>query len=225
VKKISIPKEVCQELERVAKENKVYLEGNILKVIEAPSYPEFSSYISLAKDNDTKNRKKRLEVTKQVQEQNKALTKSHEENEQLMEDLKVALDKAESAKKSIAEQNEQLTQKQVENEQLMEDLKVALENAENAKKSAENDLDVMQKRTQFELIGNIVNYALYVIVGTGIITTALYIMAMIKGSPETTLIGNTWSNLFGILLTNSFSIIGTIMGVKYASKDESKTEK
>ena len=30
------------------------------------------------------------------------------------------------------------------------------------------------------------------------------------------------SNLFGILLTNSFSIIGTIMGVKYASDNKEK---
>ena len=81
-------------------------------------------------------------------------------------------------------------------------------------------LDIYQKRTQFELIGNIVNYALYVIVGTGIITTALYVMAIYWSSSETTLIGNTWSNLFGILLTNSFSIIGTIMGVKYASGEK-----
>jgi len=54
--------------------------------------------------------------------------------------------------------------------------------------------------------------------GVGVTTTALYIFAMITKF-DTTLIGNAWSNLFGILLTNSFSIIGTIMGVKYASND------
>ena len=37
-------------------------------------------------------------------------------------------------------------------------------------------------------------------------------------SIDTALLGNTWSSLLGILLTNSFSIIGTIMGVKYASE-------
>jgi hypothetical protein len=64
----------------------------------------------------------------------------------------------------------------------------------------------------------IVQIALLVIVGVGIIVTGMYLFAMGTGSNETTLIGNTWSNLFGILLTNSFSIIGTIMGVKYASE-------
>ena len=80
-----------------------------------------------------------------------------------------------------------------------------------------NDLDLMQKKTQFELIGRIVSMALWIIAGVGIFTTALFMFAMITDR-DLTIIGNTWSNLFGILLTNSFSIIGTIMGVKYASE-------
>jgi len=223
VKKIQLPAHVCQELERVANDHKVYLEGNILKVIEPVSYDTFNEYIELAIENDTKNRKKRLEITKQIQKQNKELRKSQNENDRLVSDIKRALKEAEEANKSVASQNEKLMSTQSENEQLMADLKEALEKAENAKKSAESDLDLIQKKTQFELIGNIVSYALYVIVGTGVITTALYVMAILHGSTETTLIGNTWSNLFGILLTNSFSIIGTIMGVKYASKDEPKS--
>ena len=138
-----------------------------------------------------------------------------------MEDLQEAIEKDKQANASMEEQNSELKETHQKNEALMSELKDALSEAENAKTTAQNDLDVIQKKTQFELIGNIVSYALYVIVGTGLITTALYVMAIIKGSPETTLIGSTWSNLFGILLTNSFSIIGTIMGVKYASKDES----
>jgi len=82
-------------------------------------------------------------------------------------------------------------------------------------------LDLLQKRTQFELIGSIVRSALWVIIGVGLITTLLYILILYSGK-DTTLIENTWSNMFGILLTNSFSIIGTIMGVKYATSDENK---
>ena len=37
---------------------------------------------------------------------------------------------------------------------------------------------------------------------------------------DTQIIGSTWSNMFGILLTNAFSIVGTIMGVKYATDKE-----
>lgn len=183
--RIVFQKETEAQLIALAKQSNIYIEGNLLKVVDTVDSTEFDLYVKEALEKDSENRRKRLEVTRQVQNQNK-----------------------------------ELKAKALENEELMADLKSALETAENAKQSAINDLDVMQKRTQFELIGNIVNYALYVIVGTGIITTTLYVTSILLESPETTLIGNTWSNLFGILLTNSFSIIGTIMGVKYANSNK-----
>jgi len=75
---------------------------------------------------------------------------------------------------------------------------------------------LMQKRTQFELIGTIVKVALWVIIGVGVLTTLMYGWAITSGT-DTQIIGSTWSNMFGILLTNAFSIVGTIMGVKYAT--------
>jgi hypothetical protein len=104
---------------------------------------------------------------------------------------------------------------------LMDDLKVALDASTHAKEVAEADLDLLQKKTQTELIGTIVRVALWIVVGVGVTTTLIYTIAMITGV-DTTLIGNTWSNMFGILLTNSFSIIGTIMGVKYATEKQVK---
>jgi len=187
--KITLSRETEEILIFHAEESGVYIEGNLLKALHSLN-KDFCSYLDKAISSDTSKRKKRLEVTKQVQQQNKDLEAKAEENEKLMDELKIAL-----------------------------------RSAEDAKQAAINDLDVMQKRTQFELIGNIVNYALYVIVGTGVITTALYITAIFWGSSETTLIGNTWSNLFGILLTNSFSIIGTIMGVKYANSNKEEENK
>lgn len=125
--------------------------------------------------------------------------------------------------KVIQDQKEDLERQVGEKEALMAELQEALDEAENAKKEALNDLDLMQRKRQFELINRIVRYALYVIISTGLITTVLYFFAIWYNSEETTLIGSTWSNLLGILLTNSFSIIGTIMGVKYANKsDEDK---
>jgi len=91
--------------------------------------------------------------------------------------------------------------------------------AENAKKQVENDLDILQKRTQNELTGKIVKVALWVVIGVGILTTLLYIISMIYGK-DTQIISSTWSNMIGILLTNAFSILGTIMGVKYATGDK-----
>jgi hypothetical protein len=69
------------------------------------------------------------------------------------------------------------------------------------------------------LISTIVRIALFVIIGVGLITTAVYMVALFSNK-DTAIIGSTWSNMFGILLTNSFSIIGTIMGVKYAASSK-----
>ena len=180
--KIKLSKTSKNQILSLAKERNIYLEGNIIKVIDPEGDEEFTEYLNTAAELDKTNRKKRLEVTKQVQLQNKELMASHEENESLMEELKEAL-----------------------------------EAAENAKNVAQNDLDVLQKKTQFELMSKIVQAAIAVIIGVGVITSLIYVSALLADA-DTTLIGNAWSNLFGILLTNSFSIIGTIMGVKYSSE-------
>lgn len=184
--KLNLNEEARAALIDIGGSRGIFIEGNILKLLE-PSDDSFKEYIDTAIQKDDERRKKRLEITKQVQDKNK-----------------------------------ELQQKADENDSLMLELKEALKIAEDAKEAALSDLDVIQKKSQFQLIGSIVSYALWVIVGTGIITTFMYAMAIYWGSTETTLIGNTWSNLFGILLTNSFSIIGTIMGVKYANKDEDR---
>lgn len=109
-------------------------------------------------------------------------------------------------------------------EKLTEDLKLELEKSEALKDSIEieknnalNDLDVLIKKSQSELVGVVVKVALMVIIGVGIITSVMYCLA-IYTSKDTQIIGSTWSNMFGILLTNAFSIVGTIMGVKYATE-------
>ena len=91
--------------------------------------------------------------------------------------------------------------------------------AEEAKTSALNDLDILQKKSQTALISTIVKVALYVIVGVGIITSLMYTFALVINK-DTQTIGSTWSNMLSILLTNAFSIVGTLMGVKYASENK-----
>jgi methyl-accepting chemotaxis protein len=111
---------------------------------------------------------------------------------------------------------------------LTKNLQTELENSEKLKHSIEiekntalNDLDVMIKKSQSELIKVIVKVALSVIIGVGLVTTILYWMAMLTGK-DTQIIGSTWSNMFSVLLTNAFSIVGTIMGIKYATQEKSK---
>ena len=203
----------------------VYLEGNILKLIETDD-DRFIKYLEESKERDKTNRKKRLEVTKKVQEQNDELHKVNEENQSLMEELREALNETQSSKEELEVVNADLLDWKEKNETIKEDLRIALEateraknEAETAKRNAENDLDVLQKRTQYELINTIVRIALFVIVGVGVTTTGLYIFSIVIGK-DTQIIGSTWANMFGILLTNAFSIVGTIMGVKYAARDK-----
>lgn len=109
---------------------------------------------------------------------------------------------------------------------LSKDLKLELDKSQQLKNAIEveknaalNDLDILMKKSQSELIKTIVVVALVVIVGVGVITTILYWMAMVTGR-DTQIIGSTWSNMFSVLLTNAFSIVGTIMGIKYATQDK-----
>lgn len=194
---MKVDKSIRDWLLDIQKAKKITLEGNILKLLEADENDEaFSKYIKDALEKDKESRRRRLDITKQVQEQNKNLLASQEENERMNEELKAALNIAEEEKIKA---------------------EAAKAEAVIAKDAALNDLDIVQKRSQFELIGTIVRVALYVIIGVGFTTTAMYVVAIVTKS-DTQIIGSTWSNMFGILLTNAFSIVGTIMGVKYASE-------
>jgi methyl-accepting chemotaxis protein len=113
-------------------------------------------------------------------------------------------------------------------DKLSKNLQTELDNSQKLKNAIEiekdaalNDLDIVMKKSQSELIKTIVRVALAVIVGVGVVTTALYWMAIITNQ-DTQIIGSTWSNMFSVLLTNAFSIVGTIMGIKYATQDSKK---
>lgn len=175
------PPDARRALIELAKDKGVYLEGNILKLLEAGDDAEFAAYLAEALRRDRDFRRKRLDITKQVQVQNRELQEAQTK------------------------------------------LQDALAETENAKQTALHDLDLLQKKTQFELMSRIVMVALTLVVGIGISSTILYIAALATGK-DTTIIGNAWSSTLGILLTNSFSILGTIMGVKYASEATKQKE-
>ena len=184
---IKVTKHTRDLLLDIAKTKKVYLEGNILKLITSDD-DEFNQYIETCVEKDKESRRKRLAVTKEVQKKNQELNAAFED----------------------------LHASKIEAERLKDEAEQLRDEAEMAKEIAETDLSLLQKKTQTELMGNIVNVALFVIVGVGIITTIMYLVAIIA-NVETQVIGSTWSNLTGILLTNAFSIVGTIMGVKHAN--------
>jgi hypothetical protein len=220
---IVFDKNTKKVLIEIFKSKNVGLEGNIIKLVDTQGDEEFKEYLKTCIEKDGLSRRKRLEVTKQVQVQNKDLTILNEENKRMMEELQNTLTSVENQNNQIESQNSELLEWKLENEKISAELVEAMKQsdqarvvAENAKNEAENNLDLIQKKTQFELINNIVKVALYVIIGVGGITTGIYVYSMSIGM-DTDIIGSTWSNMFGILLTNSFSIVGTILGVKYGA--------
>ena len=225
---IKLDKNTKNQLIELYKTKKIGLEGNILKLIDSDGDEEFSSYVKESIDRDKDSRRKRLDITKQVQSQNNDLTKWKNENERVNKELTSALEEAEESNKAmlVAKQEaedslEEAQKARFEAEKARQEAEKARQEAENAKISAENNLDLIQKKSQFELIGTIVRVALWVILGVGIVTTGMYLLALSMGL-DTTVIASTWSNIIGILLTNAFSIVGTIMGVKYASESNMK---
>jgi len=225
---IKLDKNTKNQLIELYKTKKIGLEGNILKLIDPDGDEEFTSYIKESIDRDKDSRRKRLDITKQVQSQNTDLTKWKNENERVNKELTSALEEAEESNKSmlVAKQEaedslEEAQKARFEAEKARQEAEKARQESENAKISAENNLDLIQKKSQFELIGTIVRVALWVILGVGIVTTGMYLLALSMGL-DTTVIASTWSNIIGILLTNAFSIVGTIMGVKYASESNMK---
>ena len=138
--KIKFCKETRDALLELKKTKRVNIEGNILKLIDVSEDPEMENYVKESIKNQKDLQRKRLDITKQVQEQNKELTET-----------------------------------KLEIERINEELREALVSSEESKKTALHDLDVLQKRTQFELISVIVKISLAIIIGVGICTTLLYI--------------------------------------------------
>ncbi len=202
------------------------IEGNITKIIDSENDEDFKKYLKDCLNKDEEKRRKRLEMTKKIQKQNTELISANKENKRILEDLQNKIKEIEESKLTFEVQNRELEEWKKENIELTEKLRnemvkseQARINAETAKQNAENDLDLLQKKTQNELITTIVRVALWVIMGVGFVTTGVYVLTLFVGK-DTQVISAAWSNIFGILLTNAFSIVGTIMGIKYATENK-----
>ena len=220
---IKIDDNTKKQLIELYQKKGIGLEGNITKLIQREDDEDFKEYLKECESKDAEKRKKRLEMTKKIQKQNEELTSLNDENQRILTELQDTLENVEQSKTAFELQNKELNEWKTTNIRLTEELRVEMIRAEQAKldaeaakQNAENDLDLLQKRNQTELISTIVRVALYVIVGVGVITTGVYVFTLIVGK-DTQVISAAWSNIFGILLTNAFSIIGTIMGIKYAT--------
>jgi hypothetical protein len=222
---IKLDKNSEEKLINLLESKNIGLEGNVIKLIESDN-DSFKDYLKKCTDKDKDSRRKRLEITKKIQLQNNELSDLNEQNQKMMEDLQSTLKEAEEQKVKIEGQNGELINWREENEKIQQELQkemikseTARIRAEEAKTNAINDLDILQKKNQTELISTIVRVALYIIVGVGIVTTGVYVFTLVMGK-DTQVISAAWSNIFGILLTKAFSIVGTIMGIKYATENK-----
>lgn len=222
---IKLDKNSENNLIKLFESKNVGIEGNIIRLIESDN-DLFKDYLKKCSDKDKDSRRKRLEITKKIQIQNNELLTLNEENKKMMEDIQSTLKETEEQRVKIEAQNGELIDWREENEKIQQELQKemiksesARIRAEEAKTNAINDLDILQKKNQTELISTIVRVALYIIVGVGVITTGVYVFTLVMGK-DTQVISAAWSNIFGILLTNAFSIVGTIMGIKYATENK-----
>ena len=103
---VEITEHTRNVLLEVAKKKKIYVEGNFLKILKAPKGDtEFEEYLKICKEKDVSTRRKRLEVTKQVQEQNKETERLNNELVNKLALFKVSLNMAFAALKSHIKEN------------------------------------------------------------------------------------------------------------------------
>jgi len=95
---IVLSKDTKKELIELLQSKNIGLEGNIVKLIDPEGDDEFKTYLKQCVDKDIAARRKRLEMTKQVQTQNAELTKLNEANQTMMEELQETLKNVEESK-------------------------------------------------------------------------------------------------------------------------------
>ena len=95
---IQFKQDTKQQLIELYQRRGIGLEGNIIKLIDPGTDSEFENYLVACGEKDKDNRRKRLEITKQIQSQNRELVESQKKNETLMIELQEALDSAEQSK-------------------------------------------------------------------------------------------------------------------------------
>ena len=74
--KIKFCEETRNTLLELKKSKKVNIEGNILKLIDFSGDPEMEKYVKDSIKDQKETQRKRLDITKQVQGQNKELTET-----------------------------------------------------------------------------------------------------------------------------------------------------
>ena len=109
---VKLNKETKNELIELLNSKSIALEGNIVKLFDAEGDVEFEKYLKTCSEKDKDNRKKRLEITKQIQKKNNELETLNSENSRILGELQTTLDNSEFDKKQIECQNNELLSSQ-----------------------------------------------------------------------------------------------------------------
>lgn len=84
-----------------------------------------------------------------------------------------------------------------------------------------HDLEIHQKRIQADLISRIVTLAIWAVGSVFVVTTGMYVFAMIMHY-DTKIVESVWSSHVAIICSTCLGILGTIMGMKYTESKASK---
>ena len=98
--KLTFCEDTKKRLLEIWKEKGIYIEGNILKLINSEEDKKVDEYVKKATELQKAKQRKRLDVTKQVQTQNKQLKIASEDIEKANSKLEIALKTAENSKEN-----------------------------------------------------------------------------------------------------------------------------
>ena len=125
------------------------IEGNILKLIDVEGDEKFAEYIQNSVEKDKDNRKKRLEITKQIQIQNKELTESKKELEGSQKSLQESLEQIQASMEEVQSAKDQAEKMRLEAEKAKEEADKEKEKEADTSIGAEN-LDDKSKENKEE---------------------------------------------------------------------------
>ena len=108
---IRLNDETRKALIALAQETQVYPEGNFVKLLDPGDDEDFRAYIGKALARDRNMRQRRLEITKQIQIQNRDLIKYNEQVTVLNQDLTISLEEQKKAKEQVIQALKRLEKK------------------------------------------------------------------------------------------------------------------
>lgn len=99
------------------------------------------------------------------------------------------------------------------------ELELALKESQEAKHTAENELDILQKKTETQSRSFVIKFSLVLIGSILTASSILYIIVVLVGNhQEASILGNLVATLFVAGLSSAFGQIAVILGLKESER-------